>query len=176
MTPVRHILIACSLVVMVALPAESQTRVTRPEARVTLVTRSFSAPAQLVIAAFTEARHLLRWMAADGMTLVASDIDLRQGGSLRHVFERPNGRRLEVRGAIVDVDLPRRFAYTESYDFSPLHIDVVMQFEAVADRTTVVRQTSTYGSNAERDADFESASTSAVEAFLRLDRYLATLR
>lgn len=58
MTPVRVLLVACALSAMMGLAAEAQTTaVTRPEERVTLVTRSFAAPSPLVFAAFTEARQ-----------------------------------------------------------------------------------------------------------------------
>ena len=45
------------------------------------------------------------------------EADLRPGGSFRYVFQRPSGKKLELRGAYKEIDSPNRWVYTETYDF-----------------------------------------------------------
>lgn len=164
------------LVAVIDPSAQTTTSVTRPSDRVTLLTHTFAATPERVFAAFTEPRHQFSWMSADGLTLRLSEVQLNPGGSLRYVFSRPGGRRLEVRGAITALDPPRLLTYIESYDFSPLRIEVVTEFDDLSDGQTAFRQTLTYASMADRDGDFASVSSSAAEAHARLDRYLASIR
>jgi uncharacterized protein YndB with AHSA1/START domain len=147
---------------------------TKPSAVETVLTRTFAASREMVFHALTQPAHLMRWMKATGMTLVACDVDGRAGGSFRYVFERPNGRRLEVRGAYHAFDAPAGYAYTESYDFSPLTIQVSTTL-AEANGKTVFTQTLRYASKQERDDDFDGVATSATEAHAGLDRYLTSL-
>ena len=134
-----------------------------------VITRQFAAPRQKVFDALTQAKHLVRWMQPSNMSLVECEVDLRVGGSFRYVFARPGGRRLEVRGAYRKVDAPHGFAYTESYDFSPLQIQVTMELEG----ETLFRQTLVYATKEERDADLDGVTSSAAEVYGNLERYLS---
>ena len=111
-------------------------------------------------------------MKPTAMALVTCEIDLRAGGSLRYVFERPNGRKIEVRGTYEVVDPPRQFTYTETYDFSPLRVRVTTILDAV-NGTTRFTQTVRYSSKQERDEDFDGVAASAQEVYPKLERYLA---
>jgi uncharacterized protein YndB with AHSA1/START domain len=150
-------------------------QITKPSDNETVLTRTFAAPRETVFAALTQPEHLSRWMKATGMELAACEVDLRAGGTFRSVFQRPNGRRIEVRGAYEAVDPPHRFVYTETYDFSPLRIHVTTDLDA-AGRETVFRQTLVYSSKQERDEDFDGVATSATEAYAELERYLTQIR
>jgi uncharacterized protein YndB with AHSA1/START domain len=136
------------------------------------LTQTFTAPIDAVFAALTQPAHLRHWLKATGMALADCAVDLRVGGTFRYVFQRSNGFKIEVRGNYHAVELPRRYVYTESYDFSPLEIHVTTELESVSDGT-VFRQTLHYSSQAERDEDFEGVATSAAEAYANLERYLA---
>ncbi len=153
---------------------ESALQATKASDKEIVLARTFAAPPETVFSALTRPEHLERWMGATGMTLVACEVDLRAGGSLRYVFERPGGRKIEVRGALEAVDPPRRFAYRETYDFSPLEVRVTTTLDAVG-KKTAFKQTLAYGSKRERDADFDGVATSAAEAYARLERYLAEM-
>ena len=140
-----------------------------------MLTRSFAAPRETVFAAMTQREHVLEWMKTASMAFVACDVDLRVRGAFRYVYQRPSGKKLEVRGVYKEVDAPRRWAYTETYDFSPLRIEVTAVLDEVGSRTAF-KQTLRYASQAERDEDFDGVATSAAEAFDNLDRYLAARR
>ncbi len=90
------------------------------------------------------------------------------------MFPRRGGRRIEVRGAAEAVDPPRRFAYRETCDFSPLEVRVTTTLEA-AGKKAAFKQTLACASRQEREADFYGVATSASEACARLERYLAEM-
>ena len=138
------------------------------------LTQKFDASREMLFATLTQSAHIQHWMQAAGMTLVACEVDLRAGGGFRYTFERPSGRRIEVRGAYETVDAPRQFTYRESYDFSPLQMQVTTSLESEGDGT-VFRQTLRYGSREERDEDYPGVAQSSREAYARLEAYLAKL-
>ena len=150
-------------------------QVTKPSDREIVLMRTFAAPRQTVFDALTQANHLVHWLKPTNMSLVTCEIDLRAGGSFRYVFQRPSGARIEVRGAYKTVDPPHRFAYTETYDFSPLKVVVTTALDQVG-RDTVFKQTLAYLSKHERDDDFDSVATSAAEVYANLGRYLESSR
>jgi uncharacterized protein YndB with AHSA1/START domain len=138
-----------------------------------VVAGTFSVARPVLFDALTRPEHLTRWMGADGMTLADAEVEPRRGGSLRYVFQRPGGRRIEVRGAYRTFDPPRGFAYLETYDFSPLRVDVTATLEE-AGRETRLTQTLRYASTRERDEDFEPVASSSRQAYANLARYLAS--
>jgi uncharacterized protein YndB with AHSA1/START domain len=114
-------------------------------------------------------------MKPTNFSLVACDVDLRAGGSFRHVFQRSSGAKIEVRGAYTLVDPPNRFEYTETYDFSPLQLQVAITLDQVGG-DTVFKQTIVYASKQQRDEDFNGVATSAAEVYASLARHLESPR
>jgi uncharacterized protein YndB with AHSA1/START domain len=106
------------------------------------------------------------------MALVTCEVDPRVGGRLRYVFERPSGRRVEVRGTFEAVEPPHRYVYRETYDFSPLEVLVTTTLEESGGKTTFT-QTLLYRSRQERDQDFPGVAASSKEAYAQLALYLA---
>lgn len=153
---------------------ENSMQATKPKDNEIVLSRTFAAPRETVFAALTQEEHLASWLMTTDMALVDCKVDLRVGGSLRYVFQRPNGKKLEVRGTYEAVDPPRRFVYAETYDFSPLQVLVTTDLDAVAAKT-VFKQTLLYSSKQERDEDFDGVATSSKEAYARLERYLAQM-
>jgi len=163
--------------------------VTTPSDTEIVLTKTFPAPREVVFAALTQPDHLVHWMKTAGMDLVACEVDLRVGGKLRYVYQRPSGRKIEVRGTFEAVDPPRRLEYLETYDFSPLVVQVTTALDEKNEKNeknekdekdesgesgeeTVFRQTLVYRSRLERDGDLPGVSTSSKDAFARLERYL----
>ena len=146
-------------------------RVTKVSDQETVVAATFAVRRQQLFEAMTRPEHLMQWMGAAGMTLQDAHVDPHAGGSFRFVFQRQSGREIEVRGAYRTFDPPGGFSYLESYDFSPLQIEVTTQLEDAGDETRFT-QTLRYGSTRERDEDFEPVATSSREAYARLGRYL----
>ena len=148
-------------------------RATKSSDRETVVAGIFAVSSRALFDAITRPEHLRHWMSADGMTLEDLEVDPRIGGRFRYVFRRPSGRTIEVRGDYRTFDPPRGFAYLETYDFSPLTIEVTTALDEAGDATRFT-QTLRYASSRERDDDFEAVATSSREAYSKLARYLAS--
>jgi uncharacterized protein YndB with AHSA1/START domain len=146
-------------------------QVTRPTDRSIVLTRSFDAPRQRVFDAFTKHDQVLRWYQPKQMSLVTHETDLRVGGTYRYVFQRPNGKRIEVRGVYKEIDPPHRWVHTETYDFSSLTLLVTTVLVEVRGKT-VWTQRIVYSSQTERDADFDGVASSAAEIYDKLAQYL----
>lgn len=135
------------------------------------LTRTFSASREKVFAALTNATELSEWLKPDQMELVSCEADVRVGGTFRYVFRRPSGKQIEVRGLYTIVDGPQRIAHVETYDFSPLKVQVTTRLESVDDKT-IFRQRLVYATKQERDEDFDGVVESAYKVYSSLDRYL----
>jgi uncharacterized protein YndB with AHSA1/START domain len=147
--------------------------VTKTGDREVVVAGTFEVPRQVMFEAITQPEPLKQWMSAGGMSLAEVHVDARPGGGFRYVFQRASGSRIEVRGAFRTFDPPRGFAYLESYDFSPLEIEVTTKLDEVSGGTRFT-QNLRYVSTRERDEDFDAVATSSREAYARLARYLET--
>jgi uncharacterized protein YndB with AHSA1/START domain/ribosomal protein S18 acetylase RimI-like enzyme len=152
---------------------ERTMQATTPSDSEIVLVQTFSAPREAVFAALTDAKQIAEYLKPTAFTLVSCEVDPRVGGKLRYVFGRSNGRRIEVRGTFETVEPPHRFAYGESYDFSPLEVQVTTSLEEVVKRTRLT-QTLRYASKQERDEDYPGVTESAKEVFANLDRYLET--
>jgi len=150
---------------------QATIQVTTPSDNEIVLVHSFAASRDAVFAALTSPEQLAAWLRPTAMSLVSCEVDLRVGGKLRYLFERPNGRRIEVRGTFSVVERPYRFAYVESYDFSPLEVQVTTSLEE-AGEMTILTQALRYASKQERDEDYPGVTESAKEVFANLDRYL----
>lgn len=133
----------------------------------TVIAGSFGVSRFELFDALTKPERLRQWLRAGPMALVEVEVDGRPGGSFRYVFQRSHGPRIEVRGAYVTFDRPNGFSYVETYDFSPLRIDVITRLDEVAIGTAFT-QTLTYASTNARDEDFEGVAASSREAYGRL--------
>jgi uncharacterized protein YndB with AHSA1/START domain len=147
-------------------------QVRKAEDRVIEIAATFEVPRQRLFAALTHPGHQANWMSASGFTLAESHVDGRAGGSFRYVYARPSGKRIEVRGAYGAFDPPHGSSYVETYDFSPLRIDVTTVLEESGGKTRYT-QTLRYASEQERDEDFEGVAISTRESMAKLAKYLS---
>ena len=104
------------------------------------VERTYAAPAQAVFDAWTNPEVMRRWWhaGADWETPEA-DVDLREGGTLRVVMRRPDGREFGARGQYTVVDPPRRLAFAWTWDGDPGRRSLIeIEFAEHEGATTVV--------------------------------------
>jgi uncharacterized protein YndB with AHSA1/START domain len=153
------------------LRSQANMQISKPSDRTIVVKRTFAAARQQVFDALTRTEEVQRWFQPDRMALERYESDLRPGGTYRYVFRRPNGRKIEMRGVYREVDGPRSWTRSETYDFSPLELLVTTGLEEEGGKT-VFTQTILYPSKEERDGDYEPVATSAEEAYTKLARYL----
>jgi uncharacterized protein YndB with AHSA1/START domain len=145
----------------------------KPSGQEIVLTRSFAASRQKVFDALTKPDQVPRWFQPKHMSLASYECDLIAGGTFRYVFQRPGGAKLEMRGVYQEVDLPNRWVYTETYDFSSLALLVTTILEEVSGKTFLT-QTIRYPSKEERDGDFDAVASSAAELYAKLEQYLSS--
>ena len=73
-----------------------------------MLTRRFAAPRPLVFAAFTEARHLQRWMGPAGFEMTTCSLDLRPGGVFHYGLRGGNGQTMWGKWTFRDIVAPER--------------------------------------------------------------------
>ncbi len=148
-------------------------KVTTPSDREILLTRVFDAPRSLVFDAMTKPELLKRWYGCDGSSLVICEVDLRVGGTWRHVLRNPDGTEMGMRGVYREIARPERLVSTESFDDFPGEALATLVFVEDAGRTTFTN-TLLYPSQQIRDAVIQSGMEhGAAEGFDRLAEVLA---
>src|SRR5262245_54855428 len=85
---------------------EKSVQATKPSDTEIVLKHTFAAPREKVFGALTQSEQIMKWMKPANMDLVSSKVDLRVGGTFCHVFKRPSGKMLEVRGKYEAVDPP----------------------------------------------------------------------
>ncbi len=149
--------------------------VTTPSEREIVMTRIVAAPPAVVFHAFTKPELVARWLLGpDGWSMPVSEIDLRVGGRLRHVWRNDeNGFEFGIAGVFQEIVTPERIVRTEIMDGAPGEALVTNTF-TVQGRGTLVTMTVLYESRAIRDMALESGMETGVAAsYDRLDRVLA---
>ncbi|HEY7613753.1 MAG TPA: SRPBCC family protein [Gemmatimonadales bacterium] len=149
------------------------TTYTTPSDREVVITRVVNAPRRLVFAAWTEPRHLQRWLTGpEGWTMPVCEIDLRPGGRWRYVYRKASGTEMTLTGAVLEVVPPERFVTTESWGPEwPETVNTLVLTEAEG-RTTIAL-TITYVSREARDAALDTGAMDGMNhAFELLDELL----
>lgn len=75
------------------------------------VSRVFSAPRDMVYAAWTDSRHLARWWGPDGFTAPVCVFDATPGGEIRIEMQSPGGPRNTMLGVVEEAVQGERLAY-----------------------------------------------------------------
>ena len=149
------------------------TSYTTPSDREVLLTRVVSAPRRLVFAAWTEPRHLQRWLTGpEGWTMPVCEIDLRPGGRWRYVYRKASGKEMTLTGSVLEVAPPERLVTTESWGPEwPETVNTLVLTESEG-RTTIAL-TITYVSKEARDAALATGAMDSMNrAFELLDELL----
>lgn len=93
-----------------------QLTVSTPTEREIVMTRVFDAPRHLVFEAMTTPELLKRWLLGpDGWTLPVCEVDLREGGAYRYVWEKGETR-MGMGGIYREISAPERIVQTEVFD------------------------------------------------------------
>ena len=143
-----------------------------------VVTRSFSAPRQLVFDAHTKPDLVRRWLLGPpGWTMAVCDIDLRVGGRYRYAWKGPAGASLAMGGVFRAIVAPERVISTERFDGdeSPGEtVDTMVLTES--DGFTTLTLTVRYPSPAARAGMLAAGMTEGLAAgYARLDEVVAAL-
>ncbi|HXU29445.1 MAG TPA: SRPBCC family protein [Thermoanaerobaculia bacterium] len=93
-----------------------QLTVSTPTDREIVMTRVFDAPRELVFEAMTRPELLQRWLLGpEGWKMPVCEIDLREGGAYRYVWEKGETR-MGMGGVFKEIAAPERIVQTEVFD------------------------------------------------------------
>ena len=82
-----------------------------PDEPVVIVTRMFDAPRSLVWDVITDPKHVVHWYGGAGFTNPVCEMDLRPGGTWRHVMQAPNGMQFTINSVFLEVVRPERLVW-----------------------------------------------------------------
>ena len=80
-----------------------------------IITRTFDAPRERVIAAWTKADRLPHWWGPKGARATVKALDVRAGGRFHYSLRMPDGSALWGKWAFTEVALPDRLVYLSSF-------------------------------------------------------------
>ncbi len=113
---------------------------TDPSGRELRIERTFAAAAEEVFDAWTSPEVMRRWLhpGADWSTPVA-EVDLRVGGTVRIVMQRPDGTQAGAHGEYTAIDRPRRLLMIWTFDVDPANQQLIeLTFAESGGATTVL--------------------------------------
>ncbi len=103
-----------------------------------VVTRTFSAPRELVFEAWTKPEHFSVWFGTDAVDVPLDTLalDVRVGGAWKATMLLPDGNQINWVGEYTEVDPPERLAFTMTDDpANPSDVPIVVVFAEVAGGT-----------------------------------------
>ena len=156
-------------------PVKNRTTVERKSDREVVVTRTINGPARIVFEAFTRAELFKRWWVprSMGMKLLSCELDAREGGKYRLVFDTGGAEPAAFFGTYVEVKPHSRLAWTNEEGGEGGSVTTVT-FEEKGGRTLVVLREK-YPSKEALDAAGTGAADAMVEVFDQLDELLVAL-
>jgi uncharacterized protein YndB with AHSA1/START domain len=157
--------------------AAGSNLVTEPADRVLVITRVFDAPRELVFRAWTEPKHMVRWMGPRGFTTSVERSDYRPGGSYRFHMRGPENDEHWVQGVFREIAEPERlvmaggWADAEGNPTGPETL-LTLTFEDYEGKTRLTLHQAVFESVTARDAH-RGGWNSSLD---RLAEYLTTVR
>ncbi len=151
---------------------DAKRMVTLPSDKEIMMTRTFSAPRELVWKAWTDGEIMSRWSAPHGFTIHDGQQDVRPGGAWRCGMRAPDGADHWVSGVYREVSAPERLVLTHAWEEGGKRGQetlVTVTLEAVGEKTRMTFVQTGFASTASRDGHEVGWS----EAFERLAAHLA---
>ena len=142
------------------------------------LTRQFAVPARTLWRALTEPALLMRWQWAQDWPMIQCDMDLREGGSFRWVWQTSPDRLMGVSGRFLTVEAPRRLIHTEVFDedWTGGETTVTQTLDETAPENTLLTMQVRYSSTAARQSAADSGMVPGMEeAYAKLDFLLPDL-
>jgi uncharacterized protein YndB with AHSA1/START domain len=89
----------------------ARTNKTAPTPEPLVVSRSFSAPRDVVFQAWSSAEHVKRWFSPDTYSVPEAEVDFRPGGVFSVRMRAPNGQDHWTKGHFTEIAAPDRLAF-----------------------------------------------------------------
>jgi len=152
-----------------------QLEIVGVDERLIVMTRVFAAPPSLVFDALVTPSLLLQWMHGPaGWRMVDCAFDAIEGGRYRYSWRGPDGQSMTAKGVVREIRRPTRLVTVEQFDdnWTGGEVTAVTELSA-AGAGTLLTNTGTYPSRADRDAALASGMERGVAAsYTHLDRLL----
>jgi uncharacterized protein YndB with AHSA1/START domain len=151
--------------------------VTTSGERELVLTRVLNSPRRLVFDALTNPELLKQWFGPCWWSLDECQVDLRPGGTYRHVMHGPDGAEMVMSGVYRDVAVPERLVHTEVIEGCDAQGSTESRVTTVLVEIggiTVLTSTVLYPSQAIRDAVIDSGMEYVIaSSYDRLAELLA---
>ncbi len=159
-----------------------------------VITRQFDAPREVLWKCFTEPERMQEWFGPKGSTVVASNLDLRVGGTYHGAMRDPAGRVMWAKFVYREIVAPERLVWVHSFSDEaggltrhplsptwPLQLLTTVTFEEQpGDKTRLTLRWSPLDATAEEQKTFDAAHDGMTQgwggSFERLDAYLANAK
>jgi uncharacterized protein YndB with AHSA1/START domain len=79
-----------------------------------IMTRMFDAPIEKVWTCFTTPEHVRAWFGGFGFSNPVCEMDVRVGGSWKHVMRTPSGQEYEIHSIYTEVKKPTRLVWQDA--------------------------------------------------------------
>jgi len=79
-----------------------------------VISRTFSAPRELVWEAMTNPERVVKWWGPRGFTMTIEEMDVRPGGAWKHVMHGPDGVNYPNSSIFTEVEKPERLSFANS--------------------------------------------------------------
>ncbi len=140
-----------------------------------VISRTFSAPKELLFKAYTECKYLKRWLyGPEGWSLAVCEMDLNVGGSYRWVWKKDDIE-MGAGGKYREIERPDRIVCTEQFDdpwYEGEAISTVVLVESGG--VTTLTNTMQYVSKEARDGVLQSPMEEGLSlGYDRLEKLLA---
>jgi uncharacterized protein YndB with AHSA1/START domain len=125
------------------MPARNSTAsaVAAASDREIVLTRVFDAPRELVWKAWTDPQHIVKWWGPDGFTDTIETMDVRPGGTWKHVMHGPDGTDYANNSRYLEVAEPERLVYSlhgGKKDAPATDAEVTVTFEEQGNKTKLI--------------------------------------
>ena len=158
-----------------------------------VISRVLDAPRDLVWKCFTEPEHMKQWWGPKGLTIFASNMDLRPGGRYHYGLKSPDGATMWGRMIYREIVSPEKIVYTHSFSDEqgglarhPMAADWPIEWmstftfeELPGGRTRFTVRWSVENATAEEQATFDAHHGSMNQGwsgtFEKLEAYLANV-
>jgi len=152
-----------------------------------VISRTFTAPRDLVFQMWTEAEHLQHWWGPKGCEIEVKHLDVRPGGTFHYAMRFNGGEPMHGRFVFQEIKPPERLRYVGSFataagDLAPAPFDekwpqellTTVTFVQFDGPTTVVVEWVPLNSGVQEHATFERNRGSMVEGWTGTFERLAT--
>lgn len=156
-----------------------------------VISRLFDAPRALLWQCFSEPARMQQWFGPKGSTIVASNMDLRVGGTYHGAMRDATGRVMWAKFVYREIVPPQRLVWVHSFSDEaggltryplsatwPLELLTTVMFEEQSDgKTKLTLRWSPLNATAQEQKTFDAAHDSMTQGwggtFERLTAYLA---